>query len=451
MQNINRRRFLSRSAKSVVGLSAGAAALGARRTAQAASANEKIVLGVIGVGGRGSSLVRSFAGRPDVEFACLCDPDSERGRDVFELLELEKGKAPKRVSDFRRVLDDKDVDAIIVATPDHMHALPTILGCQAGKDVYVEKPASHNIWEGRKMVEAARKYKRIVQVGTQSRSAPYVHKALEYIHSGALGTIHLCKVYNLKAGSAYHEGPGGKPPDDVNWDLWLGPAPMRPYDRRILRGGWQNYWAYCGGDLASDGIHQVDLARWLIGKDYPKGAHCTGGNFAFQDDREYPDTQIAAFDFDDLTMTFEMTHYPPYMSKTPMDIRNSDTFPFWPQNSTRIELYGTKELMIMGRHGGGWQALTTDGKVVAQEYGRFPDKPHQQNFLECIRSRKRPNADIEEGHRSAILAHLANIAYRVGCKKLIFDAKTETLVGNEEANRLVKRTYREPYVIPENV
>ena len=450
MQHIDRRRFLSRSTKGVVGLSA---ALAAARPGRAASPNDKIVMATIGVGGRGQSLTKGFAKRKQVEIAYLCDVNSRRSGvpELMELLESEKGKAPKRVADLRRVLEDKDVDAVIIATCDHWHGLATVWACQAGKDVYVEKPPSHNIWEGRKMVEAARKYKRVVQCGTQNRSAPYNFKALEYIRSGALGAIPLCKVYNLKDGGPFRiTSPDSEPPDHFNYDLWLGPAPWRPYNRSVV-GGWKRFWDFTAGDIADDGSHQLDLARWMIGEEYPKAVHSSGGNLAFDDDREDPDTLVTTYDFDDMVMTFELTQYAPYMGKTPMSIRQSDRFPYWPQSATRIEIYGTKGLMILGRHGGGWQVFTKDGKVVAQEYGRFPDEPHKDNFLQCIRTRALPNADIEKGHRSACLIHLASLSLRVGSRKLIFDSKTETFVGDEEANRLVKRTYREPYVIPEKV
>ncbi len=202
--------------------------------------------------------------------------------------------------------------------------------------------------------------------------------------------------------------------------------------------------------MGNDSIHQIDLARWLIGKECPKSVHCIGGNLAFDDDREVPDTQAANFEYDDMVVCYENTQYADYMSKTPMTIRQSDEFPYWPQSSTRIELYGTKGLMIMGRHGGGWQVFTKDGEVVAQEYGRFPDEPHKDNFLECIRSRKLPTADIEKGHISAILVHMGNISYRLGGRKLCFDPVTETF-DDDEANQYVKRDYRKPYVIPDEV
>jgi predicted dehydrogenase len=429
---------------------AGVGAAAIRRSRRSVAANDKVILGAIGLGGRGSGLVRRFATRPDIEFAYLCDLDPRRGTNVPDTLGDAQERPARRVADYQQVLDDPDVDAVIIATPDHWHGPLTVYACQAGKDVYVEKPPSHNVWEGRKMVEAARRYDRVVQVGTQNRSAPYVRKALEYIRGGALGTIHLCKVFNLKSGGPYSEPPDSDPPPGVDYDRWLGPAPMRPFNEGHFHRGWKKYWAYSGGDAADDGVHQLDIARWLIGRDYPTAISATGGNLAFDDDREVPDTQVVAYDFDDLVMTFELTQWAPYMKKTLGRIRETDEFPYWPQNSTRIELYGTKNLMIMGRHGGGWQAFTGEGEVVAREYGHNPNDAHQENFINCIRSRELPNADIEKGHRSACLVHLGNIAYRIG-RRLTFDAAKEAFVGDLPANRLLKRTYRKPYVIPERV
>lgn len=450
---LDRRDFLGRSTGAIF----GASALATGRRSHAVSANEKIVLGAIGLGGRGSGLVRGFAERPDVEFAYLCDLDPRRGNDLVQELTSIQRHSPRKVTEFRRVLDDKGVDAVIVATPDHWHGPASVFACQAGKDVYVEKPASHNVWEGRKMVEAARRYHRVVQVGMQNRSAPYVEKARQYIASGLLGEIHLCKVFNLKSGGAFHKSPDSAPPEGFDFNAWLGPAPERPFNEGLFRGGWHAYWDFSGGDLADDGVHQLDIARWLVGKDYPKAVSCFGGNFAFKDDREVPDTQVATFEFDDLLMTLEATQWPPYMDKIAGDVRNGDLFPDWMQCATRIELYGTKGLMMFGRHGGGWQVFerprtqSRPGVVVAQEFGRFPDVPHKQNFVESLRDRKTPNADIEEGHRSALMIHIANISERLGGRRLSFNAETESFEGDAEANRLLKRDYRAPFVIPEMV
>lgn len=448
MKRENRRDFLTHNGKRAVGLWAGALAIAHSR--HAVSANEKVILGAIGLGGRGQALVKGFALRDDIQFAALCDPDMRRPKQLFELLKSDHNPNLSLTEDFRRVLDNKEIDAVVVATPDHWHAIPTIFACQAGKDVYVEKPCSHNIWEGRKMVEAARKYKRIVQVGTQNRSAEYNDKALEYIRSGKLGKIHLCKIFNLKSSSPYKESDISQPPKEMNWDLWLGPAAKREY-RESIPHGWYFYWDYCGGDFGNDSIHQIDLARWLIGKEFAKSVYCLGGNLGFKDDSEVPDTQSAVFDFDDMVVTFDNTQWTSYMAKTDIDFRNSDRYPYWPQNATRIELYGTDQLMIVGRHGDGWQAFAKDGQIVAQENGPFPEEIHKENFIQSIRSRALPSADIEEAHKSALLFHMGNIAYRTGNRKLVFDAKAERFVDDDDANRYLKRTYREPYTIPEEV
>ena len=458
MRQITRRRFLDRSAKKVLGLSAVASVMTVGERARGASPNEKIILGAIGVGGRGSTLVRGFASRPDFEFAYICDLDPRRGGDLVRELKEKQGKAPEHVSNLHRVLDDKQVDAVVIATPDHWHALASVLACQAGKHVYVEKPPSHNVWEGRKTVEAARRYKRVVQVGTQNRSAPYIHKAIEFLRSGSLGKIHLCKVFNVKPGGPYRAPPDSPQPPGVDYDMWLGPAPKRPFNEGHFHGRWHAYWTYSGGDMANDGIHQLDIARWLLGKDFPKAVHCSGGKLAYpESDAEVADTQVATFEFDDVLMTFELTQWAPYMDKIAGDIRDNDLFPYWPQCATRIEIYGTKGLMYVGRHGGGWQVFTSaqkqsrPGELVAQAFGRFPDPEHKQNFIESIRNDKLPSADIEEGHRSAVLVHLANIATRLGGRRLVFNSKTETFVGDKEANALLKRDYRAPFVIPEQV
>lgn len=421
------------------------------------SSDDRVVLATIGCGGRGSTLTRDFVARKDVVVAAVCDADSRRTGTLARDIAAATGRAPLEFTDYRRALDQKDVHAVIVATPDHWHALPTVHACQASKDVYVEKPASYSIWDGRKMVEAARKYDRVVQVGLQNRSAPENRKALELIRSGALGTIHLCRVSNLKDGGPFRTPADGDPPADVDYDAWLGPAPKRPFNAGHFHGGWYYFFAYCGGDMGNDSSHQLDLARWLIDRDYPRTAYSTGGRHVFKDARDVPDTQVATFEYEDLTMTFELTQWAPYMDKIAGDVRTGDLFPYWPQCATRIELYGSKALMMLGRHGGGWQVFvgsdpkSRPGKVVAEEYGRIPDAPHKEDFIQCVRARKRPNADIEEGHHSAVLSHLGNISYRLGGRKLALDPATETIVGDDEANRLVRPPCREPYRIPDPV
>ena len=454
MSKFNRREFLDRSATAGVGLAAAGAIATSTQKAKAVSANDKIVLGIIGVRGRGSSLGPAFAARDDCEVAYLADVDASLLGSRAQAIEQAQGKAPKTVQDFRRVLDDKTVDAVVVATPDHWHALATIWSCQAEKDVYVEKPASHTPWEGRKMVEAARRYKRIVQVGIQNRSAPYNYKAKEYIDSGKLGRIHMARVYNQKYQGNRQRVQETDPPSHLDWDMWTGPAPASRYNANY-HGGWNHFWRFSGGDIINDGVHQMDLARWLIGKDYPKTAYCVGGRFNEEGVLDSPDTQMAVYEFDDMVMTLEQTLYTPYMLKTDGGIRNNDMLPHWPQNATRIEIYGDKGLMVIGRHGGGWQVFARPKSrkpvVAAQEYARFPDPEHKQNFCDSIRSRELPNADILQGHRSTLLCQLANISYRLGGRKLTIDPVTEAIIGDDEANRLAKREYRSPWIVPEQV
>jgi predicted dehydrogenase len=458
MNSLNRRQFIGRSGQAVLGLSAGAPLLAQSQRTSGGAPNERVVLGAIGTGGRGSSLVRGFLEQRNVAFAYLCDVVPGRAEGLARYVQSRQALAPKIVTDFRLMLEDPAVDAVVVATPDHWHALATIQACQAGKHVYVEKPPCHNIWEGRKMVEAARKHRRLVQVGTENRSAPYVKDALDYLRSGKLGKVHLCKVFNLKSGGRYRMPPNSEAPAGVDFDRWLGPAALRPYNRTYFSGGWHFFFDFCGGDTGDDGIHQLDIARWLLGKDYPQAVHGSGGKLAFPDaDGDVPDTQVASFEFDELRMTFELTQWAPYMDKIAQDIRMGDHYPYWPQCATRIEFYGTQGLMVLGRHGGGWQVFThgkapsRPGEVVAARPGRFPDPEHKANFLNAIRRGERLNADIEEGTRSAILEHLANIATRLGGRRLVFDAATERFVGDAEANALLKRQYREPYVVPDRV
>ncbi len=455
MQRIDRRGFLDRSGKAVLGATAGMASLKTARSVAATTANDKIVLAMVGIRGRGAHLARDFIARGDCEVGYLCDVDSSFFASRAEAVaEGQGGREPECVQDFRRALDDPAVDAIVVATPDHWHSLATIWGCQAEKDVYVEKPSSHNAWESQRMVEAARKYGRIVQIGTQCRSAPYIIEAKKYIDEGKLGSIHYCRVYNMKEWGNRDMLPNSEPPEGLDWDMWNGPAPEHPYNP-VFHRYWNHLWRYSGGDIANDASHQIDVARWLLGVTHPKTVYSVGGRFASEGAAETPDTQVAVYEFDNLVMSFELTLYTPYMLKTDPEVRNTDMFPYWLQNATRIEIYGSEGLMIMGRHGGGWQVFVRthqrQPQTAAEMYGRFPDPEHKENFVQCIRTRELPNADVLEGHRSALLVHYGNISYRLGGEKIEIDPATERIVGNEAAEQYFRREYRAPWVVPEEV
>ncbi len=439
---MNRRTFM----KSTL---AGAGMLASMSSSRSAAADDKIVVGVMGLGGRGTFLAESFAKRPDVRIAYLCDADTRRLEPARAVIEKHQQTGVKLVQDFRRILDDPSVQVLVNATPDHWHALGAILACQAGKDVYVEKPMTHTLWEGRKMIEAAGKYKRVIQVGMQSRSAAYAAPAREYVRSGKLGEVYLVRVFNMMQHSMQPAGPDQPVPSEVDFDLWSGPAPLLPYNQSRV---WLNRWEYSCGAIPGDLIHQLDLARFLLDDlPAPKAVSHAGGVNALKDGRQIPDTQIVTCEYGPLTMMLESALWSPYMKKTPIELRDTDGIPDWPFNGTRIEILGTKGFMIFGRHGDGWQAWDSNGKAIESHPGKQGDSEHIDNFLQCVRTRNKPTADVENGHQSALLCHLANISYRVGNRKLEFDSQTETIKNIPEANQYLKRAYRQPWVIPDNV
>lgn len=442
MNDINRRKFLNQTA----GVLGAAAVLPARK---ALAANDKVVMGFMGLGGRGTFVMQKFASRPDVEVAYLCDPNPARQKAAMAALaSIQPDAKPQLVSDFRKVLEDKRVQAVQNATPDHWHALGTIFACQAGKDVYVEKPVSHNLWEGRKMVEAARKYKRVVQVGMQTRSASYTRAAADYIKAGNLGKVHLVRVYNMMKHSAMKELTSPLPAG-FEADLWSGPAAL---PKGYMGHNWLNFFEYSCGPIPGDAVHQIDLARLLIGDPgHPKSVTHTGGIFSLKDGRDTPDTQLATFEFSEFTLTLEGALWTPYLTKTPMEQRDKDQIPNWPFNSTRVEVYGENGFLYYGRHGDGWQVFDSNAKLTHSSFGRQADKEHIENFIQCIHDRKHPAADVEQGHLSTSLCHLANASFRAGNQKLIFDPAKEQVTNLAEANQYLKRSYRLPWVVPENV
>lgn len=450
MKSINRRNFLKSSI--------GAVAMTALSRKNIIGANDKIIVGIMGVGGRGTALLGHLVKRQDVKIKYISDADTRRYDNAAEVVVEGHGYKPEFVQDFRKMLADSEVNAIVNATSDRWHALGTIMACQAGKDVYVEKPLSICIWDGRKMVEAARKYNRIVQVGIQTRSSPYTEKAVEYVRSGKLGDILLIRVYNMMELGSISKAPEAPVPKGLDYDLWCGPAPMYPY-----RPGnwWQGLFDYLSGGIPGDAVHQMDLARYLIGKTYPDTVCQAGGVYHYKDGREQPDTQFATFEFGNLTMLYEGSLWSPYYHKIATVIRDGDLFPEWQFCATRIEICGTNAFMYFGRHGGGWQVFVAEkgqgrggvpgNEIIAQEYGRQGTDDNFEDFFSCMRSRKRSKSDVEEAHLSTLLCHLANISFRVGNRKLKFDGKTESFVNDPEANKYLKVKYREPWIIPDKV
>jgi predicted dehydrogenase len=438
MTPVNRRSFLKTSAASIGSLSALSYARAAHRP------NEKVVLAVLGVGsavpgsvgGRGRQLIRPFASFKDVDIAYLSDID-ESFHPIGQKLLTQAQRPEARIEkDLRRVLQDKSVNAVVIALPDHWHALATIWACQAGKHVYVEKPASHNLREGRRMVEAARKYHRVVQLGTQSRSSASLARAAELVRSGKLGKIPSARAWLGGSRPNIGKPKDSEVPQGVDYNLWLGPAPQRAFNENRFHYRWHWMWDYGTGELGNNGIHALDRLRWLLNLDTPTRIVAAGGKLFYDDDQETPDTMTVSFDFPTCCVTWEHRVW----SKGTGD---------------GAALYGEHGTLVLDRDGWhvekGIEAVDKgDGREQSVE-----GSVHQRNFIDCIKDSSgttvsRPNADIEEGHKSTRMCHLGNIAYRTG-RALRFDAQTETCLDDSEANRLLGRTYREPFVVPEKV
>lgn len=307
-------------------------------------ANDKIVLALIGAGGRGTQVILGMKRCAEgVEVKYVCDVDNERGGSVISELGKSQGYEPKREADMRRIFDDRDVDAVVITTPEHWHAPATIWACQAGKDVYVEKNVCLSSEEGLKMIATAARYKRIVQCGTQNRSADYAFSAREYIASGRLGAIVTVKAYCMLPGTReWILKPDSPVPEGLDWDRWLGPAEQAPYNVSRHR-AWSDWWAYSGGAaMSGDASHVIDLARMALGDPpLPNAVYCAGGRVIFNDKRDIPDNQTVIFDMETYPVSLESSQYGNYMYKTPQEVRFSEKFPEWRNNATRIEIYGT--------------------------------------------------------------------------------------------------------------
>lgn len=418
------------------------------------NANDTIIVALIGAGGWGTNLImQAVETGENFRVKYICDVDDTRGGFAIKELEKKQNYKPIRVRDMRKVFDDKEVDAVFIATPEHWHALATIWACQAGKDVYVEKPVSHNIVEGQKMIEAGMKYERIIQVGTLNRSAEEALAARSYINNGQLGEIVTINIKSLWGGPvALNEKENTETPDTIDWNMWLGPAPLIPYN--VTRNkSWHYFWEYGGGRAMNNQvIHQLDMVRFVLGDPgFPSSVYCLGGRYFFDDNRDVPDYQMATYDFGKYVMTIEAGQCTQYMAPSPPEVRYGDIFPTWKVNGTRVEILGTKRMMFLGRMGGGWQVFDKGGEIVAEQMGYYPLKRHQQNFFDCVRSRKKPNSDIVESHKSTVLVHLANMSYRVGCKYLDFSSEYETILNDSKAQDLAFYQYRKGFEMPKEI
>ena len=449
-ERLSRRDFLARSARTAAGIAASGAVLAGTLPQKVLGANDRVRVAVAGLNGRGTSHLEDLAKIPGVEVTCLVDPDTRLFPAKASLAERLFGARPQTVVDLRKALEDKDLDAVTVASPDHWHALLAIWACQAGKHVYVEKPISHSIWEGEKLVEAARKYNRAVQCGMQNRSITGVRKAMEFLQSGELGDIYMAKGLCFKKRNTIGKMKNTPVPDGLDWDMWLGPASWRPFNPQYVHYNWHWFWDFGCTDLGNQGPHQMDIARWGMGKDeVPGKVKCVGGKFAFDDDQESPNTQMAVFEYaDGKILQFEVRGL---YTNDEDGIRIGNLF------------YGTK----------GWMHLRDDKWATYWGYDNKPGPKydgsgeeadpnnlagtgsvgHFMNFIDAIRKDDWTvlTADVAEGHKSTAMCHLANISNRVG-RELEFDTNTYQFVDDDVANGLLRRRrYRYPYIVPEIV
>ena len=407
--------------------------LGALGQMRVRGANDRINIGLIGCGDRGTAIWKKFLLNPDINPVAVCD--------VYDnFLNRAAATAPglKTYGDFRQLLDLKELDAVVIATPDHWHAIPTILACAAQKDVYVEKPLSLTVAEGRQMVKAARRHDRIVQTGSQQRSGPHYQKAVQLIRDGVIGAVH-----KISAGFTRNAMPGFKPvelgpqqPKELNWEMWLGPAPYVPYDpfRCIYHLRW--FWNYSGGQMTNWGAHNLDIARWMLGAKGPRAVTSFGGRYELKDGGQTPDVQEIIYQFDDCLVTWS--------GREVNQLRDE-----------YLVFHGTKGSLSLMRDGYTvipeiWRGLKNRNTVPAMEPmaekgdARKMEDLHIRDFLDCVRSRKLPIADVEEGHLTATMCHLGNIATRLG-RTLRWDAAREQFIGDREANSLLTYQYRKPW------
>ena len=508
MNKLTRRSFLTRTA-----LATATASWSARSWAQVKSANDDVRVGVIGFGGRGQSHISGFSSIKGCRLTGLCDVDSKiLGREKQKW--ADKGVELSAVTDLRKLLEDKNIDVVSIATPNHWHSLAAIWAVQAGKDVYVEKPVSHNVWEGRQLVKAARKYDRIVQTGTQSRSSQGIREAFAWLHEGHLGKIKLARAlcYKSRPSIGRTEGPQ-KVPDAVDYDLWSGPAPLVPPRRNSSKFGtihydWHWFWNYGNGDLGNQGIHQMDIARWALGvNELSPRILSVGGRLGYIDDGETPNTLLVYHDYPVAPLLFEVRGLPEKTGGKNMDHFKSLQFGAYKTRDKKGEnREDSKELkpgvaVIIECEGGdlvvpSYTAATAFDKEGKELKSWSGSEDHFANFYKAVRNRKIStlNADILEGHLSSALCHTGNISYRLGQQRsheeikgairknsalteafgrmaghleangvdldatkatlgvaLTMDPKSERFIGNDDASKMLTREYRQPYVVPEKV
>ncbi len=489
MTRYSRRQFLKQSA--LTGIAATFAISGTKASGRILGANERVRIAVAGIHGRGGQHISAFASMPDVDVVYLVDPDSRLFKARIQQVKKLGKNTPLCVQDIRKALDDSSLDAVSVATPNHWHSLITVWACQAGKHVYVEKPCSHDPFEGRQCVEAAKKYKRVVQHGTQSRSSASWAKTVAAVRSGKYGKLLVAKGYASKPGKGRWTV-GFQPPKDVpaelNYDLWLGPAQVQPYNENLVHYNWHWFWDFGNGEIGNQGVHQMDIARWGIGKKWPQSVISIGRRYTIDVNRGYidqaqtPNMQITVFDFDGVLLLFEVMSL---CGKSPITGKRL-------KGKVTNEFYLEEGKNVNGRF---FPKGSDKSEPLPDVDYELHGTNHFRNFIDCVKaeSPEKLNAPIEEGHYSAALCHLGNISYRAGWEvsgkqepvglpdnplvhesferfkkvlrdfldidlaqhsyrlgaKLQFDPQTEQFIGDDYANELLHRKYRRPYVVPQ--
>jgi predicted dehydrogenase len=427
MQDQNRRTF-ARS----IGIAAAGSLL--NLNPHAIGANEKVTLALVGAHNQGRGVANRSI-RAGAVVKTICDLDDDVIGKVAPEIERAQDRRPGSVREFQRVLDDKDIDAVILAVPDHWHTRMAILACQAGKDVYVEKPLSQTIQEGQWIRDAARQYNRVMQVGTHRRSAEHVRTAAEYVASGKLGKICLVKAWNNQVRTSIGKPPDGSPPATADYDLWLGPAPKRQFNPNRFHYNWRFFWDYGNSEIGNQGVHAFDMALACIQKMrgdiqdcMPSRISSMGGIYWLDDAKEVPDTETVHYDFGDFMLVYELRSFAKHRAIEGV--------------AHGVAFYGTEATLVMGED---WTVYPKDGGLGLSFKGT--PATHERNFLECVKSRKRPNSDVEIGRLSTTMCHLGNISYHLK-RDIRFDPKTETFGDDQEANSYLTKSYRSPYEPP---
>ncbi len=415
-KSINRRHFLGAAAATGLAL--------ASKTTAAYQTGDKIRVGVMGTGGRGTSLATSFAQQKEVEVTHVCDVDQTRAERAGAAVNKVAGNTPRVVTDFRRILDDRTVQILVVGTCNHWHAPATILGCAAGKHVYVEKPCSHNPREGELMVAAARKYNRKVQMGNQRRSWPKIIEAIDEVRKGTIGRAYFAQAWYLNNRPSIGRGQEAQPPKGLDFDLWQGPAPRRSFRSNYLHYNWHWFWHWGNGELGNNGVHMIDLCRWGLGVDYPIRVTSAGGRYRYEDDQETPDTHVVSFDFEGRrSITWEGLS----CNRMPAVGRSAD-----------VVFFGDKGSLVI--QGTGYTVHDPAGKEIRRVAGTASDATHIANFLDAIKNNTPLNSEIEGAYHSTLLCHLGNIAHRTG-RSLRCNPQNGHVLNDKEAMTYWSREY----------